>query len=337
MFNLFWYTHHLFTIFYSLICFHAITSVLEPTTFWCYIIGPLFLYSIERTVRVFRGKQDTFLLLAIAHPSKVLELQLKKSTFKYKPGQYIFLNCPYIADQEWHPLTISSAPEEDFVAVHIRIVGDWTNELWDFLNPKKQLGIIQENVTNAPDGTPIFRIDGPYGAASEDVFNFKTVILVGGGIGVTPFGAILKHINFRIKMQGQNILEKVYFFWVSRDKNAFEWFNDVLAALENDNINGFLEISTYLTGVLSVEEIRNVMYSGLDAEHDQITGLQSPTYFGRPNWDAIFQDKAQKHTGQTIGVFFCGPPLLSKQLSKFCSKYTTTRSNTIFLYHKENF
>lgn len=46
---------------------------------------------------------------------------MKKSEFKYKPGQYLFLNCPYIAKYEWHPFTITSAPEEDYVSVHIRV------------------------------------------------------------------------------------------------------------------------------------------------------------------------------------------------------------------------
>jgi NAD(P)H-flavin reductase len=49
---------------------------------------------------------------------------------------------------------------------------------------------------SAPDGSAIFRIDGPFGAASEEVFDFKTVMLVGGGIGVTPFASILKHIRY---------------------------------------------------------------------------------------------------------------------------------------------
>jgi len=274
--------------------------------------------------------------LAVAHPSRVLELQLKKSAFVHKPGQYLFLNCPYIASQEWHPFTISSAPEEEFVSIHIRIVGDWTNDLWAFMNPNKKIGIIQENVTSAPDGSPIFRIDGPFGSASEEVFNFRSVMLIGGGIGVTPFGSILKHISFKIKMNGQNLLEKVYFYWISRDKNAFEWFNEVLAALENENIGNFLEISTYLTGQLSVDQIRGVV-SDLDAPADPITQLQSPTYFGRPNWDQIFQEKAQRHRGQMVGVFFCGPAVLSKQLSRFCGKYTDASSRTIFKYHKENF
>jgi len=283
-----------------------------------------------------RGSQDTILQLAIAHPSKVLELQLKKSTFNYKPGQYLFLNCPYVAAQEWHPFTISSAPEEEFVSLHIRIVGDWTGDLWSFLNPDRRLGVVQENLLSAPDGSPIFRIDGPFGAASEDVFEFKTVMLVAGGIGVTPFGSILKNIRYKLENHGQTTLTKVYFYWISRDKNAFEWFSEVLAALEYENINNFLEVHVYLTAQLSVDEIRNVMY-GLEGEADQITGLQSPTHFGRPNWKEIFAGMSERHHGTEVGVFFCGPAVLSKQLYKVARKFTSTKSGTKFRYHKENF
>jgi len=129
---------------------------------------------------------------------------------------------------------------------------------------------------------------------------------------------------------------KSTFFWISRDKGSFEWFNDVLAALEYENVNNFLEISTYLTTQLTVQQIRNVV-DELDAPVDSINKLQSPAQFGRPNWDQVFQEKAQRHKGETVGVFYCGPPVLSKQLSKFCGKYTSTNTNTVFKYHKENF
>eukprot|EP01119_Soliformovum_irregulare_P016622 TRINITY_DN4848_c0_g1_i1.p1 TRINITY_DN4848_c0_g1~~TRINITY_DN4848_c0_g1_i1.p1 ORF type:complete len:540 (-),score=181.21 TRINITY_DN4848_c0_g1_i1:32-1561(-) len=338
MFEIFWYTHHLFIVFFGLLCGHGFPGVLEPPSFWMYVCGPMLFYFIERSIRVARGNQDTILQLAVAHPSKVIELQLKKSTFKYKSGQYLFINCPYIAKQEWHPFTITSAPEEDFVSVHIRVVGDWTGELWTLLNPEKKLGIVQENLLSAPDGSPIFKIDGGFGAASEEVFTggFRTVMLIGGGIGVTPFGSILKSIRFKLQKTGMTSIEKAYFYWISRDKNAFEWFSDVLAALEQENYNNFLEINTYLTSQLSVDEIRNVMY-GFDAEADQITGLQSPTHFGRPNWNEIFKEKSITHQGQTIGVFFCGPAVLSKELYKFARKYTSTQTRTKFKYHKENF
>lgn len=95
--------------------------MLEPPNFYMWTLGPFFFYVLERTLREFRGSQDTVLLLAVAHPGKVIQLQMKKNTFNYKPGQYLFLNCPYLAKYEWHPFTITSAPEEDYVSVHIRV------------------------------------------------------------------------------------------------------------------------------------------------------------------------------------------------------------------------
>jgi len=337
MFNVFWFAHHFFIVYVVMICIHGASQLLvDKPTFYQYVIGPFFLYCVERTIRLVRGNQDTILQLAIAHPSKVIELQLKKSTFIYKPGQYLYLNCPYIASQEWHPFTITSAPEEDFISVHIRIVGDWTGDLYNFLNPQKRLGVIQENLLTAPDGSPIFRIDGPFGAASEDTFNFKTLMLIGGGIGVTPFASILKSARYKMERGGEQVLDRAYFYWVSRDKNAFEWFSDLLAVLEQTGITHLLDINTYLTAPMTPDEIRNMMYQA-DSEVDQITGLMSRTHFGRPNWDQIFAEAAKVHNGSTVGVFFCGPAVLSKQLYQCCIKYTDSKSKTVFKYHKENF
>ena len=39
---------------------------------------------------------------------------------------------------------------------------------------------------------PRVMIDGPFGSASEDYHKFEVVMLVGAGIGVTPFASILK-------------------------------------------------------------------------------------------------------------------------------------------------
>jgi hypothetical protein len=56
------------------------------------------------------------------------------------------------------------------MSVHIRIVGDWTGDLYNLLNPnKKPSGVIQKNMINAPNGQPIFLVDGPFGTASSDV------------------------------------------------------------------------------------------------------------------------------------------------------------------------
>jgi hypothetical protein len=49
----------------------------------------------------------------IVLPSKVVSLVIRRPPhFAFKPGDYIFVNIPAIATFEWHPFTISSAPEQ---------------------------------------------------------------------------------------------------------------------------------------------------------------------------------------------------------------------------------
>lgn len=39
-------------------------------------------------------------------------------------------------------------------------------------------------------------IDGPYGAGQQDWYKYEVSVLVGGGIGVTPYASILKDFVF---------------------------------------------------------------------------------------------------------------------------------------------
>jgi NADPH oxidase len=301
-----------------------------------WIVGPVLFYIIERGVRIYRGSQKTIVLQAVQHPSRVLEIRLQKPTFKYKPGEYVFLQCPYIADYEWHPFTISSAYHEGYIGVHMRIVGDWTGKVYKLLNPTEKLGLVQSHMVTAPDGKPIFLIDGPFGAASDLVFNYDTVMLWSGGIGVTPFAAILKAIKYGIE-QGSCKVQRVEFFWTNRDSQAFEWFIELLADLEKKC--PFLEINLFFTGTLMADQVRAIMFNDSKGptQQDALTGLNARTTFGRPDFNVIFASKAQQYQGRTVGVFYCGPPAISKTLYEMCGKYTSMGSKTRFEYHKENF
>src|SRR4051812_2122187 len=79
---------------------------------------------------------------------------------------------------------------------------------------------------------PRVRLDGPYGAPAEDVFNSDVAILVGAGIGVTPFASILKHILYRQKRGKLGALRRVEFIWVCRDAPSFGWFQTLLQEVE---------------------------------------------------------------------------------------------------------
>jgi hypothetical protein len=54
--------------------------------------------------------------------------------------------------------------------------------------------------------------------------------------------------------------------------------------------------------------------------------------FGRPNWDREFAAIKAAHLGKDIGVFFCGPKIISSQLHECSNKFTA--GDTRFFYHK---
>lgn len=72
-----------------------------------------------------------------------------------------------------------------------------------------------------------------------------------------------------------------------------------------------------------------------DSGKATFSSFLSRTTFSRPNIPHIFATKAKEFQGKTIGVFFCGPPAVSKQLLDAAQQNTS--GSTKFVYHKENF
>ncbi|KAI8803493.1 ferric reductase NAD binding domain-containing protein [Cladochytrium replicatum] len=345
-FEIFWFTHHLFIVFFGGCLMHGAFCFIKSDpapgrdicrggpTFWKWWVLSAVAYLAERILREVRGRRKTYVSKVVQHPSKVVEVQIKKPSAKTEAGQYIFLCCPEIALYEWHPFTLTSSPNEDFISVHIRVAGDWTTAF------AKRLGCRfgkEDKDLPPPTSLPFVMVDGPYGSASEDVFDFEASILVGAGIGVTPFASILKTVWYRLTTKELRRLKKVYFFWVCRDKDCFEWFQDLLMTLEEEDIDHFLEINTYLTAALKVDEMKNIIINDMEGTRDALTGLRSPTFYGRPAWDAIFQRIRKTHSGTDIGVFYCGPKALSGVLHKMSNKWSDSGMGTRFFYGKENF
>lgn len=42
----------------------------------------------------------------------------------------------------------------------------------------------------------MFRIQGPFGGGNQDWYKFEVAVMVGGGIGVTPYASILNDLVF---------------------------------------------------------------------------------------------------------------------------------------------
>ncbi|KAI9193461.1 ferric reductase NAD binding domain-containing protein [Polychytrium aggregatum] len=344
-FEAFWFTHHLAIPFYLLLFYHSFGCFVHSTvTGQCkgygsnfYTVPVFSIYILERIIRELRARQQTTLSKVIMHPGNTMEIQFEKPSFQYKSGQYLFLSIPEVSKYQWHPFTITSTPEEGFVSLHIRLVGDWTKASAKLLQSYSAQGSILK--VDSPR-LPTIRVDGPYGAPAEDFYNYETAILIGAGIGVTPAASLLKSVWYRHYRKAQMPLKKVYFFWVNRDKEAFEWFQSLLSSLEESVPTSFLEIHVYLTAKLSSDEIQNIVLHDADGV-DPLTELQSRCHFGRPEWNRIFAGVRQAAANSVrdrkheIGVFYCGPSPLASSLKQACNN--ATGGNITFTFRKEHF
>ena len=104
--------------------------------------------------------------------------------FEYKAGQWLRVSSSHLNADEYHPFTISSAPHEEELSVHIHAIGPWTHNIRELYNPA--------NLKCTP--YPRVSVDGSFGEGHQDWYEYDVTILVGAGIGITPFSSILKDI-----------------------------------------------------------------------------------------------------------------------------------------------
>ena len=306
------------------------------------------------------------------HPATLLSLHLSKPQgFRYKSGQYIFVNCAAVSPFQWHPFSITSAPHDDYISVHISTLGDWTRELKSVFEKvcrpptDGKSGLLRAEYAGdggaampSPSSFPTVLIDGPYGAPAQDYKQYDIVLLVGLGIGATPMISIIKDIINNMKRLDGDIesgspgdrsvsaasfrTRRAYFYWVTREEGSFDWFRGVMDEVAESDKKGIIELHNYCSNVYEEGDNRSALISLLQslnhAKHgvDVVSGTRVKTHFARPNWRKVYKDIALKHAGQRVGVFYCGAPVLIKELRQLAQDFSR-KTSTKFEFHKENF
>lgn len=70
-------------------------------------------------------------------PPGVTHLRFQRpQDFDYKSGQWVRIACVALGTTEYHPFTLTSAPHEDTLSLHIRAVGPWTTRLRELYSPE---------------------------------------------------------------------------------------------------------------------------------------------------------------------------------------------------------
>ncbi|NWZ43288.1 NOX5 oxidase, partial [Brachypodius atriceps] len=362
--------------------------LLHGPHFWKWFLIPGSLFFLEKVLGwVWRRAGDVHILEAKLLPSKVTHLVIQRpKSFRFQPGDYVYLNVPAIAAYEWHPFSISSAPEQtETLWLHIRALGQWTNKLYEYFQQLEWQGPEPDppgksrrergsrewvglwdwdrSTGMGAAGRGCF-LDGPYGTPSRRIFSSEHAVLIGAGIGITPFASILQSIMIRYRRRKQSCpscsfswseerrdeemtLRKVDFIWITRDQQHLQWFLSLLAKLETEQAEleteqaelepggKFLELHLYMTSALGKGDVKALgLQLALDLlaeqeQRDSITGLRTRTQPGRPQWDKVFGKVAAERRGK-VRVFFCGSAGLARVIRRHCRSFG-------FAFSKENF
>lgn len=162
----------------GLLSAHGTAKLLQFPMLGFWLVGPALLVIGERLHRVYRG----FIKL----PATCEELDKDTMTitcrkpggkpWRYSAGQYVFLQVPAVSFFQWHPFTVSHCAG-DVLQLHIKKDGDWTRKLAE-LPHEINIGI-----------------DGPFGAAAQRFYEYDRSLIIGAGVGVTPFSAIISDLE----------------------------------------------------------------------------------------------------------------------------------------------
>ena len=148
-----------------------------------------------------------------------------------------------------------------------------------------------------PEEAVVLQVTGPFGAPAQKVWGFDVLMVVGAGIGVTPFASILRSVQLRAK-QRETIMnaaskpsawrsamagnapnaaddtraglerliddlvvvpKKIYFYWICRGQEEFDWFCDLLTAAAEGPAMGIVEITLFLTGEIELSQVKKLL------------------------------------------------------------------------------
>ncbi|UZP68884.1 FAD/NAD-binding family oxidoreductase [Desulfovibrio mangrovi] len=182
----------------------------------------------------------------------------------FRPGQFATIRI--MENGEWskpHPFTISGAPG-DKLQMTIKRNGHFTSELIPALNDASQI-----------------QCAGPYGIFCKDIALKEEIVMVAGGVGITPFLSVLRHFK---KTGAKNTCT---LFWCNKT------FADAFAASELEEMAESLKLT--VIHVLSRETNPDMYY---EEERPQIKFEKG--HFSR--------DMLARHIHSTTASFYlCGP------------------------------
>jgi len=189
---------------------------------------------------------------------------------KREAGQFAAIRV--LKDGKWtepHPFTLSNAPEADTLQMTIKKSGAFTS-----------------TIPEIEPGTPV-ECAGPFGQFCHGIEANKEIVMIAGGVGITPFLSVLRHFN------DTGADNSIVLFWANKT------FADAFAAAELEEYTRKMRL--HVVHVLS--RVEPADQKPAPEFTDPRPGRVSHEY------SRISQALLQRHLVTTAAAFYlCGPP-----------------------------
>ena len=304
LFELFYFSH-------KFLCFFALATGVWHYLLTLYYILPTFvLYLIDIFLRFLNTKKALYSHLKIIGESDnktaciLMSISLLKP-IKTPPGSYFFICFKEISSIEWHPLSLITQNHNTLTfCVKDMGKGSWTNKI----------RVLDENksLKNKLKDCPVL-LQGPYGHINIDYTNkkYKYLILIAGGIGITPILSILYDIHHNYTKYKH--IKHVYLIWIVPHSSMVEGLIFLLVYLDKK----IFTINIYSTC--------NKIEDGFTNDYFEIQN-RKPKISNIINY--LYDD--DKMISSELGVSCCGPYSLSTDVIITCSKLNIDICNENF-------
>lgn len=157
----------------------------------------------------------------------------------------------------------------------------------------------------------MIRSDGPYGDLSFNYRRYGSIILVGGGIGITPIMSVLRDIyedGETKRNKPISCIKKVSLVWVMPHASEAALFLDLLNDFQQRSIDNpllpRLNMSIHIT-----------RDDSSSAKHEDSLS-ESQVVYSRPDFDDVMNQCVKNKTdgSRSILVYCCGPARMVNQL-----------------------
>lgn len=235
-------------VFFAVAMTHAWTA-------WYYMCGGLLLWLFDKALRFQRSAvaaayacQGTVRVVPVgAAGGAVTKLSVPREALgaAWRAGQFAWVLVPEVSGSEWHPFTIASAPQSDRAEFYCKAMGSsssWTARLARVGSKRVSVSSGLLALCGDDDEAALdVVVDGPYGCHAA-CSAYSSVVMVCGGIGVTPMHATLLSLVEELQGDGDPVvaggqavaLRDVHLVWAVRDRELLGCFADSLRAVFPD-------------------------------------------------------------------------------------------------------